>query len=164
MTSAGLYRDIAFRVATSDDVAAMIKCRLSDPYFEAAGTEDPRMVAYLDGQHHPQQALAPRVAYVALASGEVIGYVAGHLTTRHECAGELQHLFVMPAVRRRRIGTALLKLLAKWFQEQAAQKICVAIANDSPAEARPFVEALGAVPLRRHWHAWDDIGAVFRGP
>jgi GNAT superfamily N-acetyltransferase len=155
-----LHREITFRTATSADVPSMAECRLSDPYFEAAGQGDPRMAAYLDGHHHPQQALAARIAYVAVARGEVIGYIAGHLTTRHQCDGELQHLFVTPARRRRRIGTALLGLLAKWFHEQGARKICVAVANDSPAEARPFVEEVGAVPLKRHWHAWDDIGVV----
>jgi GNAT superfamily N-acetyltransferase len=160
MASLDSNREITFRIATSADVPAMVKCRLSDPYFEAAGPEDPRMAAYLDGQHHPQQALAPRVAYVAVAGGEVIGYIAGHLTTRHQCEGELQHLFIAPTHRRRRIGTALLGLLAKWFQEQRAQRICVAVANDSPREARPFAEGVGALPLKRNWYAWDDIGAV----
>ena len=43
------------------------------------------MAAYFNGQHHPQQALLPRVGYVALAGDAVIGYIAGNRTTRHAC-------------------------------------------------------------------------------
>ena len=86
--------DISFRVATGADIAEMALCRLTDP---AAGPGDPRMTAYFNGQHHPQRALAPRTGYVALIDATVVGYIAGHLTTRHECAGEVQYLFVAPA-------------------------------------------------------------------
>src|SRR4051794_37302695 len=74
---------IGFRTATSADVQAMAQCRLSDP---AAGPADLRMAAYFDGQHHPQQARLPRVGYLALAADNgAVGYIAGHLTTRHAC-------------------------------------------------------------------------------
>ena len=150
---------IEFREAITADAAAMAQCRLADPM---NGPADPRMAAYFDGRHHPQQALLPRVGYLALADGEVIGYIAGHKTTRHGCGGEVQYLFVAPAYRRRGIGTALLRLLAKWFEEQDVQKVCVAIAGDSPREARPFHESLGAKPLKKYWHAWEDIGVICR--
>ena len=38
---------------------------------------------------HPQQALPPRVIYVATEGDTLIGYVAGHLTRRYACDGEL---------------------------------------------------------------------------
>ena len=88
--------DIRFQIATSADVSAMAACRLNDP---AAGPADPRMAAYFDGEHHPQQALPSRVGYVALVPEGVIGYIAGHLTTRHGCDGEVQYLFVAPEFR-----------------------------------------------------------------
>ncbi len=78
---------------------------------------DGRMAAYLEGYHHPQKALLPRVGYVAVADGTVVGYIAGHLTTRNACAAEVQYLFVSPDYRRNGIGTALLKLMAAWFLE-----------------------------------------------
>jgi len=147
---------VRFRAATSADVPAMARCRLTDP---TAGVADPRMTAYFDGQHHPQQALLPRTGYVALAGGEVIGYIAGHQTTRHGCAGEVQYLFVAPAYRRRGVATGLLRLLAAWFQEQGAANVCVGVAADSPA-ARPFYESVGASPIKRFWYAWEDIGVL----
>src|SRR5690349_8346664 len=115
---------IQIRVATSEDVLAMGRCRLADP---AAGPADGRMGAYLEGNHHPQEALAPRRGYVALAGGTVVGYIAGHLTTRHHCSGEVQYLFVAPDARRRGVATALLQHLAKWFQEQGARRVCVCV-------------------------------------
>lgn len=120
------------------------------------------MAAYLEGRHHPQQALPPRVGYVALDKGAVIGYIAGHLTTRHGCGREVQYLFVAPAYRRQSIATELLRLLATWFQEHGAQKVCVAVADDSPAEAQPFIERLGASPLKKNWYAWENIAVVLR--
>jgi GNAT superfamily N-acetyltransferase len=150
--------DIQFRIATSADVPAMAACRSSDP---ALGPADPRMAAYFDGRHHPQQALPPRVGYVALEYGAVIGYIAGHLTTRHGCAAEVQYLFVAPDFRRHGIATALLRLLTNWFGSAAARKVCVCVDPDSRA-AKPFYESTGASPFRRLWYRWDDI-SVFRG-
>ena len=45
------------------------------------------MAAYFEGQHHPQQALLPRVGYVAWAGAAVDGYIAGHRTHRYDCEG-----------------------------------------------------------------------------
>ena len=118
------------------------------------------MEAYFNRQHHPQQALQPRAGYVALDGDQVIGYIAGHRTNRHGCQGEVQYLFVAPAYRRRGIATMLLRLLAEWFHEQDAQRVCVGVADDSPREAKPFVESVGATPLKKHWYAWEDIVAV----
>jgi GNAT superfamily N-acetyltransferase len=148
---------VSFRVATSADVPAMVACHVTDdgviPY-------DPRMAAYLDGKSHPQQALPQRVGYIAFAESAVIGYIAGHLTTRNDCAGEVEYLFVSPKYRRRRIGTMLLRLLATWFTEQGARRVCAPIANDSPPEAKPFYEHAGAAPLRRFWYGWEDVSVV----
>jgi GNAT superfamily N-acetyltransferase len=151
-----LIADTQFREATTVDVPAMAQCRLADP---AAGAADPRMAAYFDGRHHPQHALLPRVGYVALADGAVIGYIAGHRTTRHDCDGEMQYLFVAPAYRRRGIAMALLRLLARWFREHGARRVCANVDTVSPG-AQPFYVASGASPLSEYWYAWEDISDV----
>jgi GNAT superfamily N-acetyltransferase len=143
------------REVTAADVPAMSRCHFADPVNPVA---DSRMAAYFACQHHPQQALPARVGYVALVNEEIVGYIAGHLTTRHGCAGEVQYLFVTPFYRRHGIATALFRLLAKWFHLQAAEQVCVGVADDSPQEARPFYERVGASPLKRHWFAWENIG------
>jgi GNAT superfamily N-acetyltransferase len=137
----------------------MAKCWQLD---RQAGPADSRIAAYLDCQHHPQHALGPRIAYLAVAGDAVVAYVAGHLTQRHGCDGEVQYLYVAPAYRRKGIGSALLRLLADWFLSQGACKMCVAVANDNPPEARPFVESVGASLFKKHWHAWDNVDVVPR--
>ena len=144
--------DVQFRVASAADVPAMEACRSSDAEARSA---DPRMAAYFAGNHHPRQALAPRIGYVATVDGRVVGYAAGHLTTRHGCAAELQYLFVEPRLRRRGIATALVRMLADWFARAGAVKMCVCVDGDSAA-AKPFYERAGAYPIKPLWYVWDD--------
>ena len=134
----------------------MARSRIGDP---AAGPTDPRITAYLEGTHHPQQALAPRVAYLAEEGATVTGYIGGHLTRRFECDGELQYLYVAPPYRRSGVATELVRLLARWFTQQGAAKICVNANPDSPA-ARAFYLRLGATEINRHWFVWDDISTL----
>jgi len=144
---------VRYREATVADVAEIARSRLADP---EAGRADPRMAAYLQGTHHPQRALAPRVAYVALHDPDVAGYIAGHLTRRYDCDGEVQYLFVAPRHRRSGVGSELLRRLARWFAEQGAFRICVDVDADSPS-ARPFYTGHGATRLNDHWLVWEDI-------
>lgn len=152
--------NLKLREATVADAVAMARCHLDDAVNPVA---DSRMAAYFNGQQHPQQALLARVGYVALVEEEIVGYIAGHLTTRHGCAGEVQYLFVSPLYRRRGIATALFRRLAEWFQAQAARHVCVALADDSPREAKPFYESVGALPFKKYWYAWKDIGSKPQG-
>ncbi len=135
------------------DVALIIECRLRDADGVAP---DPRLAAYLEGRHHPHQALPPRVGYLAHAGDEVAGYIAGHLTTRYGYQAEVQYLFVTAAHRRRGVATALLGCLLKWFLEQGAATACVCVDADSPP-AIPFYRALGAEPFKKYWYGWTDV-------
>jgi GNAT superfamily N-acetyltransferase len=114
------------------------------------------MAAYLDGQHHPQQALDRRTAFLAAAGHEVVGYIAGHATTRYGCSGELQYLYVVPSYRRRGVARDLLRCLARWFDTQGIQRVCVN-ADIESAEAVAFYCAQGATPLNTYWYVWDNI-------
>ena len=147
---------VAYRAAGSADVDAMYACRQTDP---SAGHGDPRIAAYLDGAHHPHQALAPRVAYVAERSGVVVGYIAGHLTRRFDCDGEVQYLHVALSQRRSGVASELLRRLGAWFVEQGAFKICVDVNAESPP-ARPFYSRHDASAIDRHWMVWKDIRAL----
>jgi GNAT superfamily N-acetyltransferase len=128
---------------------------------EAGGDPPERMARYLAGVHHPQQALPPRAMWIATTGESPIGYVAGHLTRRFDCDGELQWIYVVPEHRRTRVASTLLGLLAEWFVEQHARRVCVDVGDDA---ARPFYRRHGAVELSRHWMVWEDIGAVLRDP
>ncbi|MHC4993222.1 MAG: GNAT family N-acetyltransferase, partial [Planctomycetota bacterium] len=119
----------------------------------------PRMAPYLNGEHHPQHALGPRVIFLSLHGDTVVGYIGGHLTRRYDCDGELQYLYVAPEHRRRGSATEMLKHLAHWFAEHDAARVCVDVEPDN-TPARAFYTRHGAVDLNTYWLAWSDIAAV----
>jgi GNAT superfamily N-acetyltransferase len=148
---------VSYRQGTLADVPQMVRCRVEDP---RAGPADPRMALYLACEHHPQHALEPRVMFVCLEEDSVIGYIGGHLTRRYDCDGELQYLYVVPEHRRKGIARELLALLASWFAEEKASRICVDVEPDN-ATARAFYARHGAVDLSEYWMVWPDVAAAF---
>lgn len=143
---------IRYRRAALPDVPRLVE--LPGPG-EAGG--DPRMSLYLLGEHHPQHALPPRALWLAEDCTAPVGYVAGHLTRRFECDGELQWIYVAADQRRHGVASRLLELLATWFLERGARRICVDVGDDA---ARPFYHRRGAVELNRHWMVWNDVAIV----
>jgi ribosomal protein S18 acetylase RimI-like enzyme len=117
------------------------------------------MGLYLKGRHHPRQALEPRVMFVALDEGSAVGYIGGHLTTRYDCDGELQYLYVAPGHRRNGIAGELFALLVEWFSERSASRICVDVEPNNQA-ARAFYSRHAAIQLSEYWMVWDDISRV----
>jgi len=112
---------------------------------------------YLVGTHHPQEALLPRVMWCAEDDHLPVGYIAGHLTKRLGCDGELQWIYVVPHYRGRAIACQFLRLLGEWFVNQRAIRICV---NAGTEQARSFYRRHGAVDLNKHWLVWSDIHVV----
>jgi GNAT superfamily N-acetyltransferase len=121
------------------------------------------MAAYLEGKHHPHEALEPRAGFVANVGDTIVGYIAGHLTQRHACDGEVQYLFVEGPHRRTGIASHLLGMQFNWFREQGARRICV---NVEPANsgARSFYSRHGATEFHPYWMIWPDIGTSVGGP
>jgi len=115
------------------------------------------MFTYLAGQSHPREALAPRAMWMATVGESPVGYVAGHLTRRYNCDGELQWIYVVADQRRNHVASELLRLMAEWFVEHDARRVCVDVGDDA---ARPFYRRHGAVELNKHWMVWNDIGVV----
>jgi GNAT superfamily N-acetyltransferase len=146
---------IQYRIATESDIPSLARLR-------SLGWGDvnywiPRITAYMNGTNNPQQALAPRVVYAACEDDKVIGLIGGHLTRRLGCEGELEWIDVDTEYRRKGIASELVKVLAKWFAEQNAKKICVDPGNDN---ARKFYAANGAGNLDQHWMYWEDISVL----
>ena len=120
-----------------------------------------RIAGYLAGEIHPKHALLPRIVYVATDAEATVGLIAGHLTTRHACDGELEWIDVAPEHRQRGIASELLRRLAGWFASQHAAKVCVDV-DPANTTARRFYTRHGAVPLNPHWLVWNDITIVLR--
>lgn len=148
---------VVYRQALKSDIPAMARLRAI-----TWGTEDywtTRITAYMDRELHPQKALKPRVLYVAVENNSLVGMIAGHLTRRFECAGELEWIDVVPEQRGTGIASELLRHLAKWFVEQEALRVCVDVDPDN-ASAQKFYRRHGAEDLRPHWLVWPDIGVA----
>lgn len=146
----GLY----FREATKDDIPFIAKI-LSDSQTEEYWIR--RVSGYFNCQLHPQKALLPRILYVATLSGRVVGFIAGHLTERLGCQGELQWINVIPEYRGKGIALDLLRYLAQWFVAQQALYVCVDVGSE---EGRSFYKKTGAESLNQHWMVWKDISIV----
>ena len=148
---------VHYREAKKSDIPAMARIRASE-----WGSEDywiTRITGYMNRELHPQKALMPRVFYVASENGSLIGLIAGHLTQRYNCDGELEWINVIPERRGDGIAWELLCLLAGWFAEQKASRICVDVDPENTI-ARHFYECYGAERLNEHWMVWNDIGTM----
>jgi GNAT superfamily N-acetyltransferase len=145
------------REAVAADIPAMARLR-AVTWGEPAYWE-PRINGYLDGTINPQQALAARVAYVACADDAVVGLIAGHLTRRLGCEGELEWIDVAPDERGAGVAAMLLRRLAAWFGEQGAARVCVNVAPDNEPAVR-FYARHGAQPLTPYFRVWPAIAVV----
>jgi len=146
---------IQYREVNKSDIPSLAKIRAAE-----SGTVEYwnlRITAYLNKEHHPQKALLPRILYVAIKNDRVIGFVAGHLTKRFECHGELEWINVIPDERRNGIAFELTRLLFRWFSKQNAVKICVDPGNQI---ARKFYLKHGAEKLNEHWLFWSNINEL----
>src|SRR5262249_5167148 len=115
-----------------------------------------RITHYFEREHNPQMALPPRIGFVAVEGKTVVGLIAGHLSRRYSCDGEVQWIHVAPEHRRSGVASELLRLLAKWFVAQNAFKICVDV-DPSNTAGLEFYKKHGAQVLNPHWLIWNDI-------
>jgi GNAT superfamily N-acetyltransferase len=128
------------------------------------GTEEywrERILQYLTHKANPREALRPRSAFVCVEGEEVVGLIAGHLTRRFGCDGELEWISLRPEYRGRGAGFGLLCRLAEWFMVHNATRICVDV-TPSNQVARNFYARHGAEDLKPHWMVWKDIRSVLR--
>ena len=148
---------ITYRKVEGSDIPAMARVRAAEWETEEYWLR--RITAYLDGELDPQRALKPRIGYVASEGDSIVGFVAGHLTERHSCDGELEWINVIPERRGTELAAELLRLLAAWFVAQKALRVCVDV-EPTNTVARRFYKRHGAEDLKPHWLVWPDIRVV----
>lgn len=146
--------EVLYRPATLLDVAAMAQIR--SEHWGHAPDWELRLASYMSGEHHPRHALLPRVVIVAEQDDEVIGFIAGHLTRRFHCDGELQWINVSTPQRRQGVAREMLRELAGWFTAYNAHRICVD-AQLRNTDARAFYARHGAEPINDHWMVFPKI-------
>ena len=148
---------VSYRQASKSDIPAIARMRSAEWGEENYWRN--RITGYMDCELHPQHALKPRVVYVALKADSMMGFIAGHLTRRYGCDGELEWISVIRTSRGSAAAFELLRMLAAWFAEHKAQRICVDV-DPKNAAARRFYTKHGAHELNSHWLVWDDISVV----
>lgn len=147
---------VLYRQARLSDIPAMAEIRAAD-----WGTEEywsKRIHQYLTHELHPREAFGPRVSFIAVEGERVVGLIAGHLTRRFGCDGELEWISVRSRYRNRGVASQLLGFLAKWFLAHDARRVCVDVEPSSEV-ARRFYARHGAQELKPHWMVWEDIGS-----
>jgi GNAT superfamily N-acetyltransferase len=150
---------VQYRLATKSDIPALAVIR-------SKGWETPdywtlRIEGYMKAELHPQKAPAPRVVYLATENERVAGFIAGHLTQRFNCDGELEWIDVIEEYRRKGIASELLHMLAAWFIDHKAFTICVNSGADNKV-AHQFYKSNGAKDLQEHWLVWENINVLLK--
>ena len=148
---------LKFREAQESDIRAMACIRAAE--WETEEYWNKRIRAYTAGELEPKFALKPRVNYVCHEEDVLVGFIAGHLTTRHGCQGELEWINVIPERRGSGAASGLVRVLAKWFVANNALRICVDVEPSNTIACR-FYACHGAEDLKPHWMVWNDIRAV----
>ena len=150
-------RPVHYRLAEKSDIPAIARIRAAE--WETEEYWRVRISRYLNCELHPQQALMPRVSYVALEAESLVGFIAGQLTRRYACDGELEWINAIPECRGSAVASELFRLLAAWFVEQRASRICVDV-DPNNTTARRFYKRHGAVDLNERWLVWNDINVA----
>ena len=145
---------IEIREASGGDVEDLAAIRAAEWGNEQYWRD--RIRGYASGELNPKLALPPRVIYIAVDKSQISGFIAGHLTRRFDCEGELEWLNVIPEKRRSGVAHELLLVLASWFAEKGAKRMCVDADPENPT-ARAFYRKHGAQDLNPHWLVWPDI-------
>ncbi len=150
-------RELLYRTAGREDIPGMAQVRAGD--WETEEFWNIRILHYLACLSHPRESLPARAAFVCIDGETVAGLVAGHLTRRFGCDGELQWISVRPHYRGSGVASELLRRMAEWFVEQGAVRVCVDV---EPANeiARRFYRRHGADDLQPSWMVWEDIRRV----
>jgi RimJ/RimL family protein N-acetyltransferase len=151
---------VLIRPAEERDVRATAAIRAAE--WETQAYWEKRIGAYLAGNISAQHAVPGHAAFVAEVADEVVGFIAGHRTTRHECQGELEWIDVVAPYRRRGIAGRMVVTLAGWFVEQQALRVCIDVKPENSV-ARGLYAKFGARPLNPYWMFWEDVGVALRG-
>ena len=113
---------------------------------------------YLSPANPSEKTGIHRVIYVAMIKLNIVGYIAGHLTSQPDPQGEIQSMHVLKPQWGKGADVNLLRKLAKWFKIRGAASVCVHLAKDSPY--RQFYAQHGATVVCDSLYRWNDIGKL----
>ncbi len=125
---------LLYRQAGDGDIPQMAEIRAGDWGTEPYWRE--RIRQYLGAGLHPRESLPSRAVFVGVEGDRIVGLIAGHLTRRFGCDGELEWISVRPECRKRGVAAELFNLLAEWFVAQGARSVCVDVEPSNLAARR----------------------------
>jgi len=141
------------RDAVDEDIPAMVRLRSAEWGDEDYWTQ--RLTRYMHGMLSAQHALPPHAMFVAIEQHAIVGFVAGHRTTRLGCEGELEWINVAATHRGQGIAGQLIATMGTWFVRQHIGRVCVNADEDNVAARRTYARC-GAITLNAHWMIWED--------
>ena len=116
-----------------------------------------RWQTYFNGQS-PANSKPERIVLKAVEDGQIIGYIAAHLTNRYDRDAEIQSFYILKDRQRKGVGSKLLLKLQDWLTAQNAGSLCVGISPENPYKA--FYLKYGGGYINPHWICWDDLGKL----
>jgi GNAT superfamily N-acetyltransferase len=106
----------------------------------------------------PATSKRERIVFKAVDDVRIVGFIAGHLTTRYDMDAEIQNFYILKSYQRQGIGADLLKHLVAWLQQQQIQSLCVGIDPENPYQQ--FYLKQGGRHLNPHWMVWDNLNLL----
>lgn len=127
------------------------------------GTLDPerrlyQWLNYLSGTSSPQAARSERVAFKACLDDKMLGFIAGHLTTRYGKDAEIESFHTVADDQNGAWGKLLLQFI-EWATQHGARSLCIGI-GPAQQDYKEFFLRYGACYLNPHWIYWDNMAAL----
>ena len=113
---------------------------------------------YFNRTIHTETISVHRTIYVAMIKLNIVGYIAGHLTSQPNPQGEIRSMNILKPQWGKGVEVNLLRILARWFRSRGVASVCVDVAVHNPY--KEFYTRHGATAVNGSLYRWDDIGKV----
>src|SRR5688572_11568541 len=135
--------EIKVRRASAADAEAIRQLHLALCAEIYPGSTDPWILSPEGSRYLDRRLAGEGVALLATASGQSVGYLMGGLrvSSDGENAAGLESMYVVPAFRRKAVGTALVKQFLQWFADSGLGRASVAVQPENVAAHRLYQKA-----------------------
>ena len=89
---------------------------------------------YMNRANHIEKISVHRVIIVAMIKLNIVGFIAGHLTSQPDPQGEIQSMNILKPQWGKGVEVNLLRILARWFKSRGVMSVCVNVAAQTPYE------------------------------
>ena len=96
-----------------------------------------------------------RAIYVAMIKLNIVGYIAGHLSSHPDPQGEIQSMNILKPQWGKGVEVKLLSILARWFKNRGVASVYVNAAECNPY--KEFYAQHGAKVVNDSLFKWEDI-------